>query len=221
MAFCGMIGLIMTRGRPPSHSRETLLEQGHTLFQLYGFHGTSLSMILDACQVSRGSFYNYFGGKEAYAIEVVEHYQALEIDRWDSEFEQLDGRHADKIQTMLHRLLDEFDQEHERIGCLLANLSGEMSLASPAFRAAIHAAISRVLILIEEDMRICQMEGSVRNDLSPNQLASLVWDYWQGALLRMRTEDSLTPLYQAIEMLWQHLLPPTQPTLITAPKSST
>lgn len=215
-----MIGLIMSRGRPPSHSRETLLEHGHTLFQQYGFHGTSLSMILEACQVSRGSFYNYFGGKEAYAIEVVEHYQALEIDRWDTEFKLLTGSHASKIQTMLNRLLDDFDQEHERLGCLLANLSGEMSLASPAFRKAIRQAIQRVLILIEEDMVTCQAEGSVRTDLSPRQLAALIWDYWQGALLRMRTEDSLTPLYQAIEMLWQHLLPPAQQ-ITTAPKSST
>ena len=209
----------MTRGRPPTHSREFLLEKGHALFQRYGYHGTSLSMILDACDVSRGSFYNYFGGKEPFAIEVVEHYQALEMDRWAHEFAQLKGLHAHKIKSMMLKLLEEFDQEHERLGCLLANLAGEMSLASPEFRAAIQRSIARITAMIEQDMVVCQQEGSVRCDLSPTQLATMIWDYWQGALLRMRTEDSLEPLYHAVDMLWEHLLPPlTSLNLEEAPK---
>ncbi|MBV0932053.1 TetR/AcrR family transcriptional regulator [Marinobacterium weihaiense] len=198
----------MSRGRPPTHSREELLEIGNTLFQLHGYHGTSLSMILDACGVSRGSFYNYFGGKEHFAIEVIEHYHPLEIDRWNSEFAQLEGSHAAKLERMMHKLIEEFSMSHERIGCLLANLSGEMALASQAFRDAIRNAIQRVIHAITEDMRLCQEEGSVRTDLKPEQLAWLLWDYWQGALLRMKTENNREPLYQAVDMLWHRLLPP-------------
>lgn len=189
-----------------------------SLFQLHGYHGTSLSMILDACGVSRGSFYNYFGGKEAFAIELIEHYQTLEMDRWNEEFSRLPGRHADKMETMMRRLVEEFCMTNERIGCLLANLSGEMALASDSFRRAIRRAIDRVLEAIREDILICQQEGSVRTDLSAEQLARLIWDYWQGALLRMKAENSRDPLYQAVDLLWQHLLPPQQP---SAPKSPT
>lgn len=198
----------MSRGRPPTHSRDSLLEIGNSLFQLHGYHGTSLSMILEACGVSRGSFYNYFGGKEAYAIEVIEHYQVLEMDCWQEEFDRLAGSHADKIQIMMRRLVEEFSLTNERIGGLLANLSGEMALASDSFRNAIRNAISRVLCAITDDIRICQEEGTVRTDLPAKELAQLVWDYWQGAVLRMKTENSREPLYQAVDMLWQHLLPP-------------
>ncbi len=198
----------MSRGRPRTHSRESLLDIGNSLFQLHGYHGTSLSMILEACGVSRGSFYNYFGGKEAYAIEVIEHYQVLEFDRWQDEYAQLEGLHSEKLKLMMERLIEELSMTNERVGCLLANLSGEMALASDDFRAAIRQAINRVLEAISEDMRQCQAEGSVRTDLSAQQLAQLIWDYWQGALLRMKVENSRDPLYQAIEMLWQHLLPP-------------
>ncbi|GAA0786221.1 TetR/AcrR family transcriptional regulator [Marinobacterium sediminicola] len=200
----------MTRGRPPTHSREALLEIGNSLFQLHGYHGTSLSMILEACGVSRGSFYNFFGGKEAYAIEVIEHYQVLEMDCWQEEFSRLEGSHAAKMQIMMRRLIEEFSISNERIGGLLANLSGEMALASDNFRAAIRNAISRVLHAITDDIRICQEEGTVRTDLPANELAQLIWDYWQGAVLRMKTENSRAPLYQAVDMLWQNLLPPQQ-----------
>lgn len=200
----------MSRGRPPTHSRESLLAIGNSLFQLHGYHGTSLSMILDACGVSRGSFYNYFGGKEAFAIEVIEHYQVLEMDCWQEEFQRLEGSHADKMQLMMRRLVEEVTMTNERIGGLLANLSGEMALASDPFRTAIRAAIQRVLNDITADLQICQQEGSVRKDLPADALARLVWDYWQGAVLRMKTENSRDPLYQAVDMLWHHLLPPQQ-----------
>lgn len=198
----------MSRGRPPTHSRESLLEIGNSLFQLHGYHGTSLSMILEACGVSRGSFYNYFGGKEAYAIEVVEHYQVLEMDSWQEEFRRLKGSHAEKMQIMMHRLVEEFSMTNERVGCLLANLAGEMALASDGFRAAIRNAVNRVLCAITQDIIICQQEGSVRDDLQAEELARFIWDYWQGALLRMKVENSRAPLYQVIELLWQQLLPP-------------
>lgn len=197
----------MARGRPPVHSREALLDLGNYLFQRHGYHGTSLSMILDACDVSRGSFYNYFGGKESFAIEVIEHYQALEMDLWREEFSRIQGSHADKLRTMMLRLIEDFSDESERIGCLLANLSGEMALASPAFRHAIRNAIQRVIDAIRDDMLTCQQEGSVRTDLSASALAHLIWDYWQGALLRMKVEDTRKPLYDAVDMLWQQILP--------------
>ncbi|MBA4502195.1 TetR/AcrR family transcriptional regulator [Marinobacterium marinum] len=198
----------MSRGRPPTHSRESLLDIGNSLFQLHGYHGTSLSMILEACTVSRGSFYNYFGGKEAFAIEVIAHYQALEFDHWQEEYATLEGLHSQKLRVMMERLVEDLDITHERVGCLLANLSGEMALASDNFRAAIRQAINRILDSIRDDMRVCQAEGSVRTDLTADQLAQLIWDYWQGALLRMKVENDRAPLYQAIDMLWQHLLPP-------------
>lgn len=207
----------MNRGRPPTHCREALLDIGNSLFQLHGYHGTSLNMILDACAVSRGSFYNYFGGKESYAIEIIEHYHALEINRWTEEYTRLQGRHADKVELMMRRMIEEFSMTNERIGCLLANLSGDMALASENFRKAIRNAIGRVLHAITEDMQLCQDEGSVRTDLTAQQLANMIWDYWQGALLRMKTENSRAPLYQAIDLLWQYLLPPQ--TSLKAPKS--
>jgi TetR/AcrR family transcriptional repressor of nem operon len=201
----------MARGRPPVHSREALLDIGNSLFQRHGYHGTSLSMILDACDVSRGSFYNYFGGKEPFAIEVIEHYQALEMDLWREEFSRIQGSHADKLRTMMLRLIEDFSDESERIGCLLANLSGEMALASTAFRSAIRSAIERVIDAIRDDIQVCQQEGSVRTDLDAIALARLIWDYWQGALLRMKVEDSREPLYAAVDLLWEQILPAPVP----------
>lgn len=199
----------MTKGRPLTHSREKLLEKGIELFHQHGYHGTGLTTILDACQVSKGSFYNFFDSKEAYAIAVIEFYQALEIDRWNHEFSLLEGNHFTKLRKALKQMIEELDSCHENVGCLIANLSGEIGNASPELRHAISRATHRVVNLMTEDFLICQQEGSVRNDLPAKILAQMVWDCWQGSLLRMKVENSRTPLHQTLALLWDHMLPTT------------
>ena len=39
-----------------------------------GYHGTGLQEILDAVNIPKGSFYNYFGSKEDFGAEVIQHY---------------------------------------------------------------------------------------------------------------------------------------------------
>ena len=55
-------------------NRENLLNQGVGLLMQQGYHGTGLKEILDAVQIPKGSFYNYFGSKENFAAEIIEHY---------------------------------------------------------------------------------------------------------------------------------------------------
>ena len=55
-------------------NRDNLLNQGVTLLMGQGYHGTGLQEILDAVNVPKGSFYNYFGSKEDFGAEVIQHY---------------------------------------------------------------------------------------------------------------------------------------------------
>ncbi|GGO79405.1 TetR family transcriptional regulator [Marinobacterium nitratireducens] len=179
------------------------------LFDRNGYHGTGLKEILDACQVSRGSFYNFFGSKEEFAVEIIRHYQDLGFAHWTL---QLDphGDYAAQLRRQIEAEIDQ-DQEHcFRMGSLLVNLSGEIGSASDAFRGAIAAATERMLEAIETDMRICQQQGTVRRDLSARALAELIWNSWQGALLRRQIEGSAEPLRTMVRLLWDQLLPATQ-----------
>ncbi|EXJ10230.1 MULTISPECIES: TetR/AcrR family transcriptional regulator [Nitrincola] len=198
----------MNKGRPPTHCREHLLQCGIELFYKNGYHGTGLSLILKACGVSKGSFYNFFESKEAYAVEVIEYYEAIEHDRWQLEWSQLEGNHATRMRKMLEKTIEDFDETKENLGCLITNLSGEIGGESPEFRLAIKKATNKVLGFIEEDIRICQAEGSVRDDLPAATLATMIWHLWQGALLRMKVEGSKQPLRDTISLTWDYLLKP-------------
>lgn len=180
---------------------------GMELFERNGYHGTGLKEILDACQVSKGSFYNFFGSKEEFAIEMIRHFQEKAFDSWDLTLEQPRTSYAQRLRSKIESEIDDNQTHCFRMGSLLANLSGEIGAASDAFRRSILDATERIIAAIELDMQICQQEGTVRTDLSPRQLAELIWNCWQGALLRMQVQDSTEPLRTTVRLLWDQVLP--------------
>ena len=198
----------MVQGRHPEHSREKILEKGLELFIEQGYHATGLTQILKVCQVPKGSFYNFFGSKEQFAVEIIEHYHALEFDRWQTEFDKLEGSLFERIRLLLEREVLCFKEDRDHVGCLLANFAGEVGNASEPFRLAIYNATQEVIKSIEDDLIVCQQEGDVRTDLDALTLAKLFWDGWQGALLRMKVERSTQPLTDIIELYWNTILPP-------------
>ncbi|WP_027855854.1 TetR/AcrR family transcriptional regulator [Marinobacterium jannaschii] len=184
----------MSKGRRTEHNREKILTTGMELFTRQGYHATGLKEILDACEIPKGSFYNFFDSKEAFAIEIIEHYQAIELARWNETLELYPGNRLDGIHSLIQEAICCHQDEPDKIGCLLANLSGEIVQASPALHQCIRESITRILDAIEGDIRLCQQEGSIRSDFSARQLAEMIWDHWQGAILRMKVEQRIDPL---------------------------
>src|SRR6476469_6905057 len=60
-------------------TRSRLLEKGGDLVSTLGFNATGVQEITSAAGVPKGSFYNYFESKEAFAVEVLTEY-------WNSVF---------------------------------------------------------------------------------------------------------------------------------------
>lgn len=191
----------MARGRRPEHNRAQILETGAQLFTRNGYHATGLKEILAACQVPKGSFYNFFESKEHFAVEILEHYRTIEFERWDEKMSALQGNHFEKITQMIEQEVERFGNEQYAAGCLLANMAGEVSQASPLFSAAIAHSMDMVLHSITNDVEKFQHEGSMRDDLPAALIAEFILNNWQGSLLRCKVENSITPLRNHLALL--------------------
>jgi TetR/AcrR family transcriptional repressor of nem operon len=53
-----------------------------------------------------------------------------------------------------------------------------------------------------------QAGGEIRTDIAAAKLSGLVWDVWEGALLRMKLERSVEPLRHSVDLFFDHLFPP-------------
>jgi TetR/AcrR family transcriptional regulator, transcriptional repressor for nem operon len=177
-------------------NKENLLSQGVQLLMKQGYHGTGLKEILDAVQIPKGSFYNYFSSKESYAAEVIQHYINPFIEQLDNHLQnpELDGLTA--LKTYFDELIVELEQANFKGGCLLGNLMGEIGDTSDLCQQSLQLAVHRYRDLLATGLKKAQLEGTIRMDKSADDMADLLANTWQGALLRMKIEQSADPIKQ-------------------------
>lgn len=180
--------------KPKQVKKDKLLEQGVSLLLEKGYHATGLKEILDTVKVPKGSFYSYFNSKEQFAAEAVSHYIEPFIQRLSAHLQNpaLDGLSA--LKTYYAELITEVQQTGFKGGCLLGNLMGEIGDTSPLCQKALLDAVERYSDLQKTALERGQQQGKVRLDKSAKSMADLMLNSWQGALLRMKVEQSVEPL---------------------------
>ncbi|MBS0424194.1 MAG: TetR family transcriptional regulator C-terminal domain-containing protein [Proteobacteria bacterium] len=177
-------------------NREGLLNQGVVFFMNQGYHGTGLQEILDAVNVPKGSFYNYFSSKEEFGAAVIQHYIEPFISRLSTHLQQSDSDALGAIRRYFAELIVELEENKFKGGCLLGSLMGEIGSTSDICQQSLQSAIARYRDLLQSGLARAQQQGTVRTDKTPEEMADLLINTWQGALLRMQIEKSSAPVKQ-------------------------
>lgn len=181
--------------------RDKLLDQGIQLLMTQGYHGTGLKQILDTVQIPKGSFYNYFESKDAFAAEAITHYIEPFILRLETHLKNSDQDALSALSCYYNELISELEQADFKGGCLLGNMMGEVGDTSDLCRMALTDAVKRYSQLQETALSRAQQEGTVRKDRSAKSMADLLLNTWQGALLRMKIEKTNLPLKECCQTL--------------------
>ena len=182
-------------------NKENLLNKGVSLFWAQGYHGTGLQEILDAVNVPKGSFYNYFDSKEDFGANVIQHYIDPFVTQLASYLNNSDDDALGAIKRYFDALILELEKSGFKGGCLLGNLMGEIGDTSEACRTSLQLAVKRYRDLLQLALAKAQQQGAVRSDKSAEEMADLLINSWQGALLRMKIEKSSAPLKQCYQDL--------------------
>jgi TetR/AcrR family transcriptional repressor of nem operon len=186
--------------------RDRLLEKGVALLMEQGYHGTGLQEIVTSVGVPKGSFYNYFESKEAFSAAVVEFYIEPFIAQLDRHLQRRDATAASALRAYFDELIEESERRDFKGGCLLGNLIGEIGDTSDVCYASLRRAVHRYRDKLREGISRGQEDGSFRTDLDAGDMADLLVNFWQGALLRMKIEKSVRPLKQFRDFLFDAYL---------------
>jgi len=181
--------------------REKLLDHGVKMLMEQGYHGTGIKEILDIVQIPKGSFYNYFGSKEAFAAEAIAHYIEPFIQRLNTHLQSPQTDALTALKNYYAELIVDVEQAGYKGGCLLGNLMGEIGDTSELCRQSLMKTIERYNTLQQAALERAQQEGVVREDISAKSMADLLFSGWQGALLQMKIEQSVQPLQSCCDYL--------------------
>jgi TetR/AcrR family transcriptional regulator, transcriptional repressor for nem operon len=174
--------------RPPNLDvRRRLLAAGLDLVHARGFTASGVKDITDAAGVPKGSFYAYFPSKEAFAAEILEHYWT-DIEARLLPILDARGTARDRITRFFHALADEHEAGDFLLGCLVGNLSLELSGSSEPVRRELVSILDRWGAALGECLR-----SDVRGDLDAGDLAFRLIEAWEGAALRGKVTRSRVP----------------------------
>jgi TetR/AcrR family transcriptional repressor of nem operon len=184
--------------------REKLIGAGLTLLHQKGFNATGIQELADRAGVPKGSFYNHFDSKDAFAVEILERY-------WrNGNTHMLADLAAGNALARLRRYFDTLVQIRREkefsAGCLLGNFTAELSDQSQVVRDQLTVFFKLWSDAIETCIREGQQDGSITPDLNPTSLASYILNSWEGAVLRSKAERNDKPLRQFLDFTFEKLL---------------
>jgi TetR/AcrR family transcriptional regulator, transcriptional repressor for nem operon len=171
-----MNGHIQNMSRPSV--KEEIVEAAVKVLHLGGFNVTGVQDIADAAGVPKGAFYNQFESKEALAAEALDRY-------WQGALNSLEMLKDDSVlPTRLKsyfRKLNEIGRKVKyRPGCVVENLSTEMSDQSSLIRERLAAILARWTRAIDDCVEQAQSDGSRRRYIEAKAIATFLLNFLGG-----------------------------------------
>lgn len=184
--------------------RERLIEAGLTLLHRQGFNATGIQELADHAGVPKGSFYNHFDSKDAFAVEILERYWRKGNTHILSDLSA--GNALARLRKYFDTLVQNRRDRGFSAGCLLGNFTAELSDQSQVIRDQLTAFFKLWSEVIETCLREGQQDGSITPDLTPSSLASYILNSWEGAVLRSKADRNDNALTQFLDVTFEKLL---------------
>jgi TetR/AcrR family transcriptional repressor of nem operon len=170
--------------------REQLIARGLDRMHAVGFTATGVQDVVADAGVPKGSFYHYFDSKEAFAIAVIDAY-AAELAA------PLQALLLDEVRSPTDGLAAYFRESAARygaMGCLLGNFGTEMPGQSEVIRQRLAMHFDAWTRLVGAVLRKAQTTGELDAAADADALAAFAVNSWEGAIMRMKVDQSMRPL---------------------------
>ncbi len=187
--------------------KDSLLEIGTQLLHKQGYHATGIKDIADAAGILKGSFYNYYKGKEAFCIEALGNYGMKSYESSKSILENEAMSPLTRLKTLFsYRINSMISDQNCSKGCFLGNTGQELAESNENLRKVIDSLLEMENKLFIRCIQKAQESKEIRSTLDAEKAANFINSSWQGALLRMKTTRDELPLRIFYQMIFEQFL---------------
>jgi len=185
--------------------REHILETGQRIMASKGYSAVGLNEILMEAGVPKGSFYHYFGSKDAFGVAMLERY-------FDDYLANMDETLGQPNRTMQQRLMHYWQQWQETQSfqdcqgkCLAVKLGAEVADLSEAMRHTLEKGTAGIVARLTDAIEAGVAEGSLRTAEKPAVVAESLYQLWLGASVMVKIVRNKHPFESAL-LLTQKML---------------
>jgi TetR/AcrR family transcriptional repressor of nem operon len=167
---------------------------------MQGYNGTGVKDIVNAAGVPKGSFYNYFESKEAFAIAALEQVAEGNLAQMQRMFGDINASPLERIEEFFVQNIEYLKRNGQYSGgCFVGTICQEIADVNETIRQTGARLLLEYEKMFAECLQQAQQQGELASTDDVDALAGFIFTAWEGALLRMKTDKSAAPLEQFLQ----------------------
>jgi len=187
-------------------TRAALLQAGMDIMFEKGYTNTGIQEVLMSLGVPKGSFYHYFESKENFAVAIIQHLGQECMTELTRALRNPEQTPLQRLKAYCVSQRESFLLQECRKGCLIGNLSQEMSDQSETLRKELSAVMSNKLSMFAQCLEEGQEIAEITRVCSASALAELFFSGWAGAIMHAKTLKNIEPMETFIDLMFNHFL---------------
>ncbi|VFR89292.1 Transcriptional regulator, TetR family [plant metagenome] len=179
-------------------TRANILAHGQRIMAGKGFSAVGLNEILAASGVPKGSFYHYFGSKDAFGVALLDNY-------FDTYLAEIDAILRTPGLDMSQRLMKYWEawQDNQSFSecqgkCLAVKLGAEVADLSEDMRLSLKRGATGLTARLTQAIQAGVAEGSLSIDGPPQDVAESLYQLWLGASIMVKIVRNPQPFATAM-----------------------
>lgn len=191
--------------RDTSDVRQGILDVGQRIMAAKGYSAVGLNEILATAGVPKGSFYHYFGSKDAFGEAMLESYFADYLADLDQVLALPDLTSAQRLMQYWANW-QATQSFHDCQGkCLAVKLGVEVADLSEAMRTVLQRGTAGIIDRLAQAIEEGIADRSLMVSGAPYAIAQSLYQLWVGASVMVKITKSVQPFETALSTTQQIL----------------
>jgi TetR/AcrR family transcriptional repressor of nem operon len=188
-----------------SDVRANIIATGQRIMAGKGYSAVGLNEILATAGVPKGSFYHYFGSKDAFGEALLEAYFEDYLAEIDRTMQQPGLNMAQRLMNYWQLWQQSQSFEDCQGKCLAVKLGAEVSDLSEPMRRVMDRGTAGIVSRLAAAIEAGVAEGSLTVDGDPTSVAQSLYQLWLGASVMVKIVRNTQPFDTALKSTRQIL----------------
>ncbi|MFH8399848.1 TetR/AcrR family transcriptional regulator [Streptomyces anulatus] len=175
-------------------TRRSILDTAQRIMARKGFSAVGINEVLTAAGVPKGSFYHFFGSKDAFGEAMMRAYFTDYLADMDRILGEPGQTSAERLTHYWQNWRETQSIDECQGKCLAVKLGAEVSDLSEAMRLALKEGTTAIVERLERTISAGVEDGSLTIDASARDTAQALYDMWLGASVMVKIHRDIGPL---------------------------
>lgn len=181
-------------------TRRYIIEKSAPIFNMKGYAGTSLSDLIEATNLTKGSIYGNFENKDEVALEVY-HYHVSDLNRRISGFMNDHKSMGDKLRSLTEYYRVNWKSIFTHGGCPILNAAVEADDNALFLKKAVQGSLDKWSKRLATIIESGQNNGEFKKDIAAEKYAYTILTILEGGMMMGKIMNSQKLLFSALERI--------------------